>query len=66
MIATKIDLESDRQVPVDEGRALADEFGMQFFETSSATGHNVSEAFYEIAKNIKDKSIASTKVNNGG
>jgi len=34
---------------------------MGFFETSSRTGQNVQEAFYQLAKNIKTKQVLMQK-----
>ena len=35
--------ESKRKVPYSKGQALADEFGIRFFETSAKTNNNVDE-----------------------
>lgn len=35
--------ESKRKVPYSKGQALADEFGIRFFETSAKTNSNVNE-----------------------
>ena len=35
--------ESKRKVPYSKGQALADEFGIRFFETSAKTNSNVDE-----------------------
>ncbi|KAH0786617.1 Ras family GTPase [Histomonas meleagridis] len=41
--ANKIDLENDRVIKFEEGKALADKFSAQFLETSAKTGANVQE-----------------------
>jgi small GTP-binding protein len=35
LVANKCDLESDRQVSYEDGRQLADEYGMKYYETSA-------------------------------
>ena len=45
LVATKADLDSERQVTYDEGNAIAKRYNMEFFEVSSKTGKNVHEAF---------------------
>ena len=40
------------EVTEEEGKKLADEFGMNFFETSSETGYNVNEAFNFLIEDI--------------
>ncbi|RIA83403.1 putative VPS21-Rab5-like GTPase [Glomus cerebriforme] len=43
---------SGRQVPTEEAKAYANEFGLLFFETSAKKGVGVREVFTEIAKKI--------------
>jgi len=56
LIGTKIDL-SNRKVSYEEGRKLAESYGLRFFETSSKENYNVTEAFETIAKDIKRQYI---------
>jgi Ras-related protein Rab-8A len=53
----KSDLDNDRVVQYEEGKQLADEYGVQFFETSALTGHNVETMFMALATIIKHKRI---------
>lgn len=55
LIGNKNDLLNHRVVAPEEGKELAAEFGMEFFETSARTGFNVQETLFHIAKRIKDK-----------
>lgn len=41
-----------QQVSFEEGKALAEEFRLTFFETSARTGEHVSDAFNEITLEI--------------
>lgn len=43
-----------RKVSVEEGRALAEEEGLLFFETSAKTSYNVNEVFVAIGSKIPD------------
>ena len=54
LIGNKSDMD-DRQVTYEEGKSLADSYGIQFFETSAKIGTNVTEAFQAISKEIKEK-----------
>lgn len=53
LCGNKADLENDRVVQSEEGRQLAEEYGVQFFETSALTGHNVEAMFNNLATIIK-------------
>ena len=41
LVGNKCDMEDDRSVTKEQGQALADEFGVPFFETSAKTGLNI-------------------------
>ena len=57
LCGNKSDLEGDRVVPTSEGKKLADEYGVQFFETSALTGSNVEGMFTALATTIKRRRI---------
>jgi len=64
LVGNKCDLEDRRQVSFDEGKALANELGFKFIETSAKTKYNVQEAFYTLAKEMKE-SYQKEKASNG-
>ncbi|XP_028802149.1 ras-related protein RABE1c-like, partial [Neltuma alba] len=56
LVGNKADMdESKRVVPTSKGQALADEYGIKFFETSAKTNMNVEEVFFSIARDIKQR-----------
>lgn len=57
IVGNKCDLEIERQVSYDEGKALANRFGCKFIETSAKQRINVEEAFYDLVRTIKAQQI---------
>jgi len=53
----KSDLDNDRVVSTDEGKILAEEYGVQFYETSALTGNQVEKMFIALATTIKHRRI---------
>lgn len=53
LIANKCDVDpSERKVSFEQGQALANQYGIQFYETSAKTNYNVDAAFMSISKDI--------------
>lgn len=55
VLGCKKDLESQRQVSYEDGKAFADRYGFKFIETSSRMHYNVNQAFQLLAEEIYDK-----------
>lgn len=66
LCGNKSDLDNDRVVSTEEGKQLADEYGVQFFETSALTGQNVEKMFTALATTIKHKRIDEFEGSGGG
>jgi GTPase SAR1 family protein len=66
LCGNKCDLDNDRVVSYEEGKQLAEEYGVQFFETSALTGQNVEKMFTALATIIKHKRIDEFENNHGG
>ena len=55
LVGNKQDLNEERKVSYIEGKSLADEYGMVFFESSALTGYNINEIFYDSCRQINEK-----------
>lgn len=52
LVGNKCDLKKERQVDTAQGKALADELGVDFFETSARTGEGVELCFMHLARQV--------------
>ena len=57
LVGNKCDLSEKRVVSTEMGKALADEYGIKFFECSAKNSINVEEAFISLARDIKKRLI---------
>lgn len=55
LIGNKCDIEEQRVVSFEEGKTLAKEYGIQFFETSAKNDMNVETGFQTVAREVKDR-----------
>lgn len=55
LIGNKCDMAAERQVRREDGEIVAQQFGVDFFETSAKTSTNIDLAFQTIARNLKSK-----------
>ena len=54
LVGNKIDLENERKVSTEEGQNLANEYNMDFLETSAKTGENIENIFQKICKIVNN------------
>eukprot|EP00300_Choanocystis_sp_HF-7_P025390 c2720_g1_i1.p1 GENE.c2720_g1_i1~~c2720_g1_i1.p1 ORF type:complete len:168 (-),score=39.60 c2720_g1_i1:91-594(-) len=63
LVANKCDLEKERVVSMEQGKALADSLNLPFYETSALYRLNVNEVFTHLVRNIwKDMNIDPSQV----
>ena len=56
LLGNKTDLDpQSREVSFNQGATFAGKRGMQFYEVSAKTGHNIEQAVYYLAKKIIEK-----------
>lgn len=65
LVGNKSDLEERRQVSVDEARGKADEWGVQYVETSAKTRANVDKVFFDLMRDVRGKKMSENKDKNG-
>ena len=52
LIGNKCDWDEKRAVSLEQGKQLADEFGLRFLETSAKANEGVEEAFFTLARYV--------------
>ncbi|KAI8978976.1 GTP-binding protein ypt2 [Pilobolus umbonatus] len=57
LIGNKCDMEGKRVISTEQGKALADELGIRFIETSAKANVGVEDAFFDLARDIKSRLI---------
>ncbi|XP_076015246.1 ras-related protein Ral-B isoform X1 [Genypterus blacodes] len=65
LVGNKSDLEDRRQVSVDEARGKAEEWGVQYVDTSAKTRANVDKVFFDLMREVRGKKISENKDKNG-
>jgi Ras-related protein Rab-8A len=63
LIGNKCDLVDKKVVDTAKGKALADQYGIKFLETSAKNSINVDEAFITLARDIKKRLIDTVEPN---
>ena len=62
LVGNKCDLETQREVTVAEGQALAASFGVPFFETSALHRLNVDECFFQLVRECRKQDKRSKAI----
>ena len=57
LVGNKTDLTEKRVVTTEEGKALANQFGVAFLETSARDNSNVEEMFLQMAKAMQSEAL---------
>ncbi|CAG06324.1 unnamed protein product, partial [Tetraodon nigroviridis] len=66
VVGNKSDLEERRQVSVEEARGKAEEWGVQYVETSAKTRANVDKVlFFDLMREVRGKKMSENKDKNG-
>lgn len=57
LVGNKCDMVDEKVVSTEEGKKLAKEFGMEFWEASAKNDTNVEQSFITIARSVKDRLV---------
>ena len=63
IVGNKCDLEDNREVTTEEGKALAESYGVEFLEASAKDTININDSFIRMAKGIIGKMHFVEKAN---
>ncbi|KAH9068163.1 ras family-domain-containing protein [Lactarius deliciosus] len=55
LVGNKCDLENERRVNTNEGRFISEDIDCRFVETSAMLGLNVTSAFLDLVRRIRDR-----------
>lgn len=59
LVGNKCDVsDADRKVTYEQGKAMADQFGVSFFEVSAKENKNITETFDFMARTIKTQILS--------
>ena len=59
LVGNKVDLESERKIPKHVAAKLAQEHGMEYFETSAKLNHNITEVINSILDKVYETLYAN-------
>ncbi|KAL2087908.1 hypothetical protein ACEWY4_016736 [Coilia grayii] len=65
LVGNKSDLEDRRQVSAEEARGKAEQWGMQYVETSAKTRAYVDKVFFDLMREVRAKKMSENKEKNG-
>ncbi|NWY03703.1 RALA protein, partial [Nothoprocta ornata] len=65
LIGNKSDLEDKRQVSVEEAKNRADQWNVNYVETSAKTRANVDKVFFDLMREIRARKMEDSKEKNG-
>ena len=61
LVGNKTDLEEERKLSIEQGKEMAEKYGIQLFEASAKTGENVPEIFQRMAEMVLEKVKANPR-----
>lgn len=65
LVGNKKDLDSRRQVPLEEANQRAHSWSVPYVETSAKTRENVDKVFYDLMREIRSRKMKASQQNNG-